>query len=198
MKRNAIFVHLLGLAAVILGIALLTPLDILIDLPSMILVFGSLSFMLIVSHGWGSVQSHLVGGIRRLWFPTGASPWTDKDRAKAARIANSAGLIVMFSGGIGTLIGVVQMLQSLDDPTKIGPALAVAFLSPMYAVAFHLCLFLPLARHYTVALGDAGGLVSGPADVDAPMWNSVFILGFMMFTVLSTFLLMLMAMCSFE
>ncbi len=35
-------------------------------------------------------------------------------------------------GMIGTLIGLINMLGSLDDPSKIGPAMAVALLTTMY------------------------------------------------------------------
>lgn len=44
-------------------------------------------------------------------------------------------------GMIGTLIGLVQMLQALDDPAAIGPAMAVALLTTMYGaiVAFVVC-----------------------------------------------------------
>ena len=35
-------------------------------------------------------------------------------------------------GMIGTLIGLVQMLQSLSDPSAIGPAMAVALLTTFY------------------------------------------------------------------
>ncbi|MGE0790439.1 MAG: motility protein A [Sandaracinaceae bacterium] len=44
-------------------------------------------------------------------------------------------------GMIGTLIGLVQMLQSLSDPSSIGPAMAVALLTTMYGamVAFVVC-----------------------------------------------------------
>lgn len=45
-------------------------------------------------------------------------------------------------GMIGTLIGLVQMLQALDDPSSIGPAMAVALLTTMYGaiVAFVVCV----------------------------------------------------------
>lgn len=38
------------------------------------------------------------------------------------------------SGILGTFIGLVQMLQSMDDPSSIGPAMAVALLTILYAV----------------------------------------------------------------
>ncbi|MCA9608609.1 MAG: MotA/TolQ/ExbB proton channel family protein [Myxococcales bacterium] len=44
-------------------------------------------------------------------------------------------------GMIGTLIGLVQMLQTLDDPSSIGPSMAVALLTTMYGavIAFLVC-----------------------------------------------------------
>ncbi len=37
-------------------------------------------------------------------------------------------------GMMGTLIGLVQMLQQMDDPSSIGPAMAVALLTTFYGV----------------------------------------------------------------
>ena len=48
------------------------------------------------------------------------------------------------SGGIGFLIVLVQMLQALDDPSKIGPAVAVCILSPFYALFLAEVLIAPL------------------------------------------------------
>ncbi len=44
-------------------------------------------------------------------------------------------------GMIGTLIGLVQMLQTLDDPSAIGPSMAIALLTTMYGavLAFFIC-----------------------------------------------------------
>lgn len=44
-------------------------------------------------------------------------------------------------GMIGTLIGLVQMLQALDDPSAIGPAMAIALLTTLYGaiIAFMVC-----------------------------------------------------------
>ena len=44
-------------------------------------------------------------------------------------------------GMVGTLIGLVQMLQALDDPSSIGPAMAVALLTTLYGaiIAFLVC-----------------------------------------------------------
>lgn len=49
-------------------------------------------------------------------------------------------------GMIGTLIGLVQMLQSLEDPSSIGPAMAVALLTTMYGAILAFVVFGPLAE----------------------------------------------------
>lgn len=48
-------------------------------------------------------------------------------------------------GMIGTLIGLVQMLQNLEDPSKIGPAMAVALITTFYGALLANLLFLPIA-----------------------------------------------------
>jgi len=49
-------------------------------------------------------------------------------------------------GLIGTLIGLVQMLKQMDDPTKIGPAMAVALLTTFYGAVLANMVGMPLAN----------------------------------------------------
>lgn len=49
-------------------------------------------------------------------------------------------------GMIGTLIGLVQMLSSMDDPKKIGPAMAVALLTTLYGAVIANAFAMPLAN----------------------------------------------------
>jgi chemotaxis protein MotA len=49
-------------------------------------------------------------------------------------------------GMIGTIMGLVLVLKSLDDPSKIGPKMAVALLSTFYGVFFCYAVFTPLAK----------------------------------------------------
>jgi chemotaxis protein MotA len=46
---------------------------------------------------------------------------------------------------IGTLIGLVQMLTMMDDPSKIGGSMAVAMLTTFYGALLAYLVFLPLA-----------------------------------------------------
>lgn len=48
-------------------------------------------------------------------------------------------------GMIGTLIGLVQMLKSLDDPSKIGGGMAVALLTTLYGAVIANMFCIPLA-----------------------------------------------------
>jgi chemotaxis protein MotA len=57
---------------------------------------------------------------------------------KSSEVAPAMGLI-------GTLIGLVQMLASLDDPDAIGPAMAVALLTTMYGAILANMFFTPMA-----------------------------------------------------
>ena len=49
-------------------------------------------------------------------------------------------------GMIGTLIGLVNMLKNLDDPTTIGPAMAVALLTTFYGSVIANVVALPLSK----------------------------------------------------
>ncbi|MEW6444819.1 MAG: MotA/TolQ/ExbB proton channel family protein [Pseudomonadota bacterium] len=49
-------------------------------------------------------------------------------------------------GMIGTLIGLVQMLAQMDDPKKIGPAMAVAILTTLYGAVIANAIALPIAE----------------------------------------------------
>ena len=48
-------------------------------------------------------------------------------------------------GMIGTLVGLVIMLQNMDDPAMIGPGMAVALLTTMYGALIANAIALPLA-----------------------------------------------------
>ncbi len=48
-------------------------------------------------------------------------------------------------GMIGTLVGLVIMLQNMDDPTKIGPGMAVAILTTLYGAILANMVCLPLS-----------------------------------------------------
>jgi chemotaxis protein MotA len=48
-------------------------------------------------------------------------------------------------GMVGTLIGLIQMLQKLDDPSQIGVGMAVALVTTLYGVIFANLFYIPMA-----------------------------------------------------
>ncbi len=53
-------------------------------------------------------------------------------------------------GMIGTLVGLVAMLQNLDDPAAIGPSMAVALLTTFYGSVLANLIFIPIATKLSV------------------------------------------------
>ena len=69
-----------------------------------------------------------------------------QDRHKlGSEIFTTLGTFAPALGMIGTLIGLVQMLQNMDDPASIGPAMAVALLTTFYGALMANVMFLPIA-----------------------------------------------------
>ena len=60
-------------------------------------------------------------------------------------ILEFAGLMAPAFGMIGTLIGLVDMLKKLDDPSKIGAGMAVALITTFYGVIMSNLMLLPIA-----------------------------------------------------
>jgi chemotaxis protein MotA len=65
---------------------------------------------------------------------------------RAAALLRRAADVAPAMGLVGTLVGLVQMLGSLDRPDAIGPAMAVALLTTLYGAAIAHMLLLPLAE----------------------------------------------------
>lgn len=57
-------------------------------------------------------------------------------------------------GMIGTLLGLVAMLQNMDDPSKIGPGMAVALLTTLYGALIANLVCLPMADKLALRAGE--------------------------------------------
>jgi chemotaxis protein MotA len=65
--------------------------------------------------------------------------------AEGARILNMGGTFAPAFGMIGTLIGLVNMLSSLEDPTQIGAGMAMALTTTFYGAVLANTFFIPMA-----------------------------------------------------
>jgi len=74
----------------------------------------------------------------------------EQRHVKGADILNSMGTFAPAMGMVGTLIGLVQMLQSMSDPSTIGPAMAVAIITTFYGAILANLVALPVAGKLTM------------------------------------------------
>ncbi len=66
--------------------------------------------------------------------------------AKGQSLFKTMGSLFPAWGMIGTLIGLILLLKSLDDPSKIGPAMAVALITTFYGSVLANFVCIPIAN----------------------------------------------------
>ncbi|SFQ07777.1 flagellar motor protein MotP [Salibacterium halotolerans] len=64
---------------------------------------------------------------------------------KGRRLFEKAGEYAPAWGMVGTLIGLVLMLQDLEDPATLGPNMALALITTLYGTILANMIFLPMA-----------------------------------------------------
>lgn len=67
-------------------------------------------------------------------------------RFRAAGVLETAGGYAPTMGIIGTVLGLIHVLGNLEDTSKLGPAIAVAFMATFYGIATANLIWLPLAN----------------------------------------------------
>ncbi len=73
------------------------------------------------------------------------------DRHTESRgMLDNLGAMAPAFGMVGTLIGLVAMLQQLDDPSTIGPSMAVALLTTFYGSVLANLFFIPMSKKLEV------------------------------------------------
>ena len=123
--------------SLVTAMGLSSSVEVFLNLPSALIVisvgFGTLLF----AHGQRSFD--LLA--RALTSSIEAS-----EAADAAVVAQSASKSFHCAGILGFIIGLVAMLANLDDPSAIGPAVAVTLLTVFYSVAVSTLLWNPTER----------------------------------------------------
>ena len=69
----------------------------------------------------------------------------EQDLNSQKSVLESAGTYAPAFGMIGTLIGLVQMLKSLNNPETLGPSMAVALITTLYGAILANAVYLPMA-----------------------------------------------------
>ncbi len=151
---------LVGLTTFVVAIAVSGPLTFFIDLPSIVVVVCPALFLSIAFHGGGAFFAAIEAGM------TGACLGEAGFR-QHRHVLQTLRNLLCASGSLGFLIGFILMLQNLDDPSRIGPGMAVALLTTFYAIFLAELLVAPmihrLAACRTVAPGLAGDSSNPPS-----------------------------------
>ena len=86
--------------------------------------------------------------------------WEKQRHETGRKIADQMGAFAPAFGMIGTLVGLVQMLQDLSDPSSIGIGMATALLTTLYGAMGANMLFIPIAGKLEMVAKQSGLLRS--------------------------------------
>jgi chemotaxis protein MotA len=71
---------------------------------------------------------------------------------RAARVFEGMGVYSPTLGIIGAVLGLMAVMQNLNDPSKLGHGIAAAFTATVYGIAMANLFFLPIANKLKVAV----------------------------------------------
>ena len=77
----------------------------------------------------------------------------ETNERQAARVWEAAGGYAPTLGILGAVMGLIQVMENLSDPSKLGAGIAIAFVATIYGVGLANLVFLPIANRikFTIA-----------------------------------------------
>jgi chemotaxis protein MotA len=72
----------------------------------------------------------------------------ERDALKAVKFYEALGSYAPTMGIVGAVLGLIQVMGNLSDPSQLGSGIATAFVATIYGVGFANLLFLPLANKF--------------------------------------------------
>lgn len=80
-----------------------------------------------------------------------------EDQARvAAKVFESAGGYSPTIGILGAVLGLIHTMENLNDPSKLGEGIAVAFVATIYGVGLANLLFLPVGNKLKLRIQEEG------------------------------------------
>ena len=80
--------------------------------------------------------------------------YTMADKENEIAVVGTMASLCPAWGMLGTLVGLVLLLQNLDDPSAIGPAMAVALITTFYGSLFANTIFSPAKKKLELYQGE--------------------------------------------
>ena len=157
-----------------------------IDIPSLLIVGGILIGGTLISFGFAvplkSLKEALFrGGVQSL------------DELKLyVNFFNLASQLSIAGGIVGTLIGNINMLAHMDDPSLIGPSMSVALITVLYGIVLSEFVFQPL-KHALIT--KSAEVCENAADTDSGQSKNKrwLVLGLGLFACVVPFLILLIS-----
>ncbi len=141
-----------AVGCVVVGIVMLAPVRVFFDMTSIFFLAVVSLGVLTATHGRGTRQLFTAWGDWLLGADTDEN--IPNKHLQIAAKALDFGEFAMLAGGVGVLIGNVQLLTNMSDPDAIGPALAVSLLALLYGVLLHTFIAVPLSEHHLQLAGS--------------------------------------------
>ena len=129
---------ILGLALFPLAMAMTGGAMMIMDAPSMVIVLAGACLFTVAAHGPGPLIDALVASLN-------SQPLTLQACHQHRRVLETLRNALCASGAAGFLLGLIAVLGNLADPSHIGPAVAVAMLTTLYAVILAELVIAPLS-----------------------------------------------------
>ena len=128
----------------VMALAMENPL-VFVNVPSLVIVLGLTFFALLAS-------GNKIVSLLSLLTRKDISPDELHD---ASYTVYMAGRYSMSAGVVGVLIGLVLMLANLDDPAKIGPAMAVCLLTALYGTILKYFIYAPILHRIDAKISES-------------------------------------------
>lgn len=78
----------------------------------------------------------------------------ERRELQAAKLFDAMGGYAPTLGILGAVLGLIHVMGNLEDPSKLGPGIATAFVATIYGVAFANLLFFPVANKIRTIVSD--------------------------------------------
>ncbi len=112
------------------------------------------AFILVFGGGLGCWLTQYRSGVfrafRLAWNPAAGET---QDMTEAYQVLRTGRDLFLMTGGVGFFMGTMGVFQNLNDPSKIGPSMAIALLSLFYSLYLGLLICAPLMHRVGAKLG---------------------------------------------
>ncbi|NTU42568.1 MAG: flagellar motor protein [Nitrospirales bacterium] len=70
----------------------------------------------------------------------------EEEKVRVARVFDTAGGVAPTIGILGAVLGLIQVMENLSEPSKLGAGIAVAFVATIYGVGSANLLLIPISK----------------------------------------------------